>query len=128
MCACRRTAGNRNGSAGTSHETDTSTARGRPSADPVTTSGNGRAPVFSTLSVSIITFLFTGCLALVIALAGATKTTSYDRDSALLKSSIQSNAQAIHDLTVTVNALAVQYASLQQQVDALANKSQGGKP
>jgi len=81
-----------------------------------------RPPAFSLISVAIITFLFTGCLSLMIALAGATKTSSYDRDASLIKQSIQANAQAIHDLTATVNQLAVREAELQQQVASLRTR------
>jgi uncharacterized membrane protein YkvI len=81
-----------------------------------------RTPPFSNLSIAVITFLFTACIALIVALGQSTQTTSYDRDSAFIKSSIQANAQAIHDLTATVDQLTVQDAAMQQQVNALQAK------
>lgn len=80
--------------------------------------------IFNTVSISIITFLFTGCIALMIALANATQPASYDRDQAFIKSSIQTNTQNISDLTKVVQDLSVQDAALKQQVDTLAR---GGK-
>ena len=78
-----------------------------------------RTPAFSNVSVAIISVLLTALVAVLIAFGQRNQTTSYDRDSALIKSSIQANAQAIHDLTATVDSLAIQEAALQQQVNAL---------
>ena len=81
-----------------------------------------RTPSFSNLSVAIISILFTALVAVIIAFGQQAQTTSYDRDSALIKSSIQSNAQAIHDLTTTVDQLVAQDAAMQQQVNQLEAK------
>jgi allophanate hydrolase subunit 1 len=78
-----------------------------------------RSGTFNTTSVAIITFLFTGCLALVIALAGAAKPTSYDKDQAFIKAAIQQDTQNIHELTTSVSALSVSLASVQSQVQEL---------
>lgn len=86
--------------------------------------GEGRTNGFSSVSVAIISVLLTSVVALMIALGSATRTTTYDRDQAFIKASIQENAQSISELTKTVNQLAVAEAATQQQVDGmLARKS-----
>lgn len=77
---------------------------------------------FNSISVSIISVLVTGVIALMIALASATKPVSYDRDQAFIKSSIQTNADNIKSLTAAVEQLAVTEAQTETRVQYLESR------
>lgn len=66
-----------------------------------------------------MTFLATSCIALLVTLSSASRTTGYDKDQAFIKAAIQQNALQVADLAKTVQAMAIQQASLQQQVQQL---------
>ena len=78
-----------------------------------------RYGMFSAPAAAIMSMLLTGCIALIIAISGSSKTTSYDRDRAFIQSTLQTNTQNISDLTQTVQQLAVTVATLQEQVSTL---------